>query len=197
MNHFQIRDFVQQMITEAKSKKEEKAKAKKEEPKKAVKKEKKSGNLVEMKKDLADLKEKSAKIDDLIKEWEQVKSAAGSISYSGESDIEIGADAKEAIIEDCDKEIEKLKKEKESIDKEMADLKENTLSEINKIKEMMGLASEKKNKKEMVDEKKMTSAQKAKKEDIVKGMKKSGSFGKSKEEKSKMYATATKLATKK
>jgi hypothetical protein len=49
----------------------------------------------------------------------------------------------------------------------------------------------------MMDKKKMTSAQKAKKEDIVKGMKKSDSFGKSKEEKSKMYATATKLATKK
>jgi hypothetical protein len=48
----------------------------------------------------------------------------------------------------------------------------------------------------MVDEKKMTSAQKNKKEDIVKGMKKSGSFGKSKEEKGKMYATATKLAKK-
>jgi hypothetical protein len=45
--------------------------------------------------------------------------------------------------------------------------------------------------------KKMTAAQKEKKEDIVKGMKKSKSFGKSKDEKSKMYATATKLATKK
>lgn len=44
--------------------------------------------------------------------------------------------------------------------------------------------------------KKMTAAQKGKKEDIVKAMKKSKSFGKSKEEKSKMYATATKLATK-
>jgi hypothetical protein len=43
----------------------------------------------------------------------------------------------------------------------------------------------------------MTTAQKEKKEDIVKGMKKSKSFGKSKDEKSKMYATATKLATKK
>ena len=45
--------------------------------------------------------------------------------------------------------------------------------------------------------KKMTAAQKDKKEDIVKGMKKSKNFGKSKDEKSKMYATATKLATKK
>ena len=45
--------------------------------------------------------------------------------------------------------------------------------------------------------KKMTAAQKEKKEDIVKSMKKSKSFGKSKEEEAKMYATATKLATKK
>jgi len=44
--------------------------------------------------------------------------------------------------------------------------------------------------------KKMTTTQKEKKEDIVKGMKKSKSFGKSKEEKGKMYATATKLAMK-
>ena len=51
---------------------------------------------------------------------------------------------------------------------------------------------------EAVEEaKKMTTAQKDKKEDIVKGMKKSKSFGKSKDEKDKMYATATKLATKK
>jgi len=175
-----------------------------------------------MKQDLANLKEKSAKIDDLIGEWEQMKSSAENISYGGEQDIEIGADAKEAIIEDCNKEIEKLKKEKESIDKEIASLKENTSSEINKIKEMMGLTPKTKGKKKMMDEKnkpiqvtpdnevkadkdlpstteakKMTSAQKDKKEDIVKGMKKSSSFGKSKDEKSKMYATATKLATKK
>jgi len=203
MNNFALRMFVRSIIAEAKDKKtkeEPKKSTKKTEPKKAEKKESKksSGNLVEMKKDLAALKEKSSKIDDLIGEWEQLKSSADNISYGGEQDIEIGADAKEAIIEDCNKEIEKLKKEKESIDKEIADLKENTTNEINKIKEMMGLASEKKEKgqEKMMDEKKMTSAQKDKKEDIVKGMKKSGSFGKSKEEKSKMYATATKLATK-
>jgi len=51
--------------------------------------------------------------------------------------------------------------------------------------------------KELEEAKKMTAAQKDKKEDIVKGMKKSKSFDKSKDEKSKMYATATKLATKK
>lgn len=50
---------------------------------------------------------------------------------------------------------------------------------------------------ELEEAKKMTAAEKDKKEDIVKGMKKSKSFGKSKDEKAKMYATATKLATKK
>ena len=49
---------------------------------------------------------------------------------------------------------------------------------------------------ELEEGKKMTAAQKAKKEDIIKGMKKSKSFGKSKEGKSEMYATATKLAMK-
>lgn len=156
MNNFQIRAFVQHLITEAKAKKAD-DKVKKEEPKKPAKKEpkKSSGNLVEMKKDLAALKEKSSKIDDLIGEWEQMKSSAEGMSYSGGQDIEIGADLRDSIIEDCTKEIEKLKKEKESIDKEMADLKESTASEINKIKEMMGLASpKKKGAKKMMDEKK-------------------------------------------
>jgi len=216
MNQHALRLFVRSIIAEAKDKKakdepkkDTKKIVKKEEPKKAEPKKekvKKSNNLVEMKKELASLKEKSAKIDELISDWEQVKSMAEKISYEG-GDIEIGADAKDDIVEECNKEIEKLKKEKEDIKKDMASLEENTLSEINRIKEMMGLTSEKKDKekRKMVDEKKddleeakkMTSAEKAKKEDIVKGMKKSGSFGKSKEEKSKMYATATKLATKK
>ena len=109
--------------------------------------------LFRSKKDLAALKEKSSKIDDLIKNWEEVKNAASSMSYGGEHDIEIGADKQEAIVSDCDKEIEKLKKEKESIDKEIADLKESTLSEIDRIKEMVGLkVPEKKSKNKIVDE---------------------------------------------
>jgi hypothetical protein len=150
-------------------------------------------------------KDKLAKIDDTIKDWESIKSAASSMSYGGEQDIEIGADKQEEILKDCDATIERLKKEKENIEKEMSSLQESTYSEINKIKEMMGLTSEKVKDDKLVNKektmtseaKKMTSAQKNKKEDIVKGMKKSGSFGKSKEEKGKMYATATKLAKKK
>ena len=158
MNQSALRLFVRSLIMEAKEKKakDEPKKDKKEAPKKAVKKEPKktSGNLVEMKKDLAALKEKSSKIDDLIGEWEQMKSSAENMSYSGEQDVEIGADLRDSIIEDCNKEIEKLKKEKESIDKEIADLKENTTNEINKIKEMMGLTSKDKDKKKIVGEKK-------------------------------------------
>jgi len=60
-----------------------------------------------------------------------------------------------------------------------------------------GILSETEYASKLEEAKKMTAAQKEKKEDIVKGMKKSKSFGKSEEEKAKMYATATKLATKK
>lgn len=156
MNNFALRMFVRSIIAEAKDKKAEKEP--KKEAKKTTKKpeaKKTSGNLVEMKKELADLKEKLSKIDELISDWESIKSSANNMHYGGEQDIEIGADKRDAILEDCDKEIEKLKKEKESIEKEMASLKENTLSEINKIKEMMGLAApKKKDKEKIVDEEK-------------------------------------------
>jgi hypothetical protein len=158
MNHYALRLFVRSIITEAKKadkdpKKAIKKDAKKPEPKKTKKV---SGNLVEMKKELAGLKDKLAKIDDTIKDWESIKSAASSMSYGGEQDIEIGADKQEEILKDCDTTIERLKKEKESIEKEMASLQENTYSEINKIKEMMGLVAPKKKKsaKKMMDEKK-------------------------------------------
>ena len=156
MNHYALRLFVRSLITEAKKedkdpKKTIKKDAKKPEPKKTKKV---NGNLVEMKKELAGLKDKLAKIDDTIKDWESIKSAASSMSYGGEQDIEIGADKQEEILKDCDVTIERLKKEKESIEKEMSSLQENTYSEINKIKEMMGLVAPKKKKsaKKMVDE---------------------------------------------
>jgi hypothetical protein len=160
MNQSAMRLFVRSLILEAKEKKEtDKAKApKKSEPKKDKKPKKVSGNLVEMKKSLAEAKEKLAKIDELIADWEQVKSAADGISYEG-VDIEIGSDEKEKIVADCNKEIEKLKKEKENIKKEADSLEESTLSEINKIKEMMGLKpKEEKGQKNMVDEKKKPKA---------------------------------------
>jgi hypothetical protein len=77
---------------------------------------------------------------------------------------------------------------------------EMNIYEILHMQKLAGIISETEYKskvEELEEAKKMTAAQKDKKEDIVKSMKKSKSFGKSKDEKSKMYATATKLATKK
>ncbi len=77
---------------------------------------------------------------------------------------------------------------------------ETTNSDIYEIlymQKIAGILSETEYKAKVEEAKKMTATQKEKKEDIVKGMKKSKSFGKSKDEKAKMYATATKLATKK
>ena len=69
--------------------------------------------------------------------------------------------------------------------------------EVLHMQKIAGILSETEYKAKVEEAKKMTAAQKEKKEDIVKGMKKSKNFGKSKDEKAKMYATATKLATKK
>lgn len=69
--------------------------------------------------------------------------------------------------------------------------------EVLHMQKRAGIISETEYAAKLEEAKKMTAAQKDKKEDIVKGMKKSKSFGKSKDEKDKMYATATKLATKK
>jgi hypothetical protein len=68
--------------------------------------------------------------------------------------------------------------------------------EVLQMQKLAGILSETEYKAKVEEAKKMTAAQKEKKEDIVKGMKKSKSFGKSKDEKAKMYATATKLAKK-
>jgi hypothetical protein len=68
--------------------------------------------------------------------------------------------------------------------------------EVLQMQKLAGIFSETEYKAKVEEAKKMTAAQKEKKEDIVKGMKKSKSFGKSKDEKAKMYATATKLAKK-
>lgn len=213
MNTFQIQAFVRQIIAEAKTKKDEPKKDIKKPIKKEAKEEKSSGKLVDLKKELKEKQEELEKINSFIKDLSGITT-----SRSNYSDIEIIGDA----IDGLDADIKSLEEEKKKLEDDIASLKEKTSSEINKIKEMMGLASETKGKKKMMDEenkpirvtpdnevkadkdtpmtteaKKMTAAQKSKKEDIVKGMKKSGGFGKSKEEKSKMYATATKLATKK
>jgi hypothetical protein len=83
------------------------------------------------------------------------------------------------------------------IDKAMYDREAEYMNEsFLHMQKLAGILSETEYKAKVEEAKKMTAAQKEKKEDIVKGMKKSKSFGKSKDEKAKMYATATKLAKK-
>jgi hypothetical protein len=198
MNQFALRMFVRSILAEAKDK-EPKKTVKKEAEEKAPKKEPKktSDNLVEMKKELAAKKEALSKVEEYRDNLQAAKFAenvsgkefAERSGFAGE----LNSLSKQGI--DLEKEVENTITK---IKDEITALEEKTITEISRIKEMMGLTSEKKDAKEIVDEKKkMTPAQKDKKEDIVKGMKKSDSFGKSKEEKGKMYATATKLATKK
>ena len=179
MNNSAMRLFVRSIITEAKKDKA---------PKKTIKKEDKApksdGKLIDLKKELAALEQYK---DELQVAKFAEKTASTEVQFA-----DLAHFAKElAALKERGVELE------QEVDDKIAELKEKIADAKNKIKEMMGLTPEKKDKKKMVDEKKMTSAQKDKKEDIVKGMKKSDSFGKSKEEKSKMYATATKLATKK
>ena len=174
MNQFALRMFVRSLINEAKDK---------EPKKKEAGLPKNSGKLVDLKKELAALKQYK---DELM--------AAKFAEKTAETEVEFADLAKFA------KELDALKakgvKLEQDIDARIEELETKVSDAKNKIKEMMGLVPEAGQEK-MMDEKKMTSTQKNKKEDIVKGMKKSDSFGKSKDEKSKMYATATKLATKK
>jgi hypothetical protein len=177
MNNFALRLFVRSLINEAKETKD------KEPKKKEAGLPKSSGKLIDLKKELAALKTMK---DELM--------AAKFAEKTASTEVEFANLAKFA------KELDKIKAGgvalEASIDEQIKVLEDKISAEKNKIKEMMGLVPEAGQEK-MMDEKKMTSAQKNKKEDIVKGMKKSGSFGKSKEDKSEMYATANKLATKK
>jgi len=108
-------------------------------------------------------------------------------------EVSIDDEAGPKLEELTPEESEELRKKAEAYDKEY-----NITNEMLLMQKRAGIISETEYRIKVEEaKKKMTAAQKEKKEDIVKGMKKSKSFGKSKEEKSKMYATATKLATKK
>jgi len=95
-----------------------------------------------------------------------------------------------------EEDFEEEPKKPEETDKEQTD-EDMNIYEVLHMQKLAGILSETEYKAKVEEAKKMTAAQKEKKEDIVKGMKKSKNFGKSKDEKAKMYATATKLATKK
>ena len=139
MNNTQIRAFVRQLIAEAKDAK----KTKKEEPKKTMKKEEKApksdGKLVDLKKELAALKQ--------MKDELQVAKFA---EKTAETEVEFANLKKFAT------ELDKIKaggvKLEQSIDEKIKELETKISDEKNKIKEMMGLTSKEKGKDKMMDE---------------------------------------------
>lgn len=159
MNQFALRMFVRGILAEAKEENKDK------EPKKTIKKEadnkapKSSGKLVDLKKELAALKQYK---DELM--------AAKFAEKTTSTEVEFSDLAKFA------KELDALKAKgvalEKQVDDKIAELETRISDEKTKIKEMMGLVPEGGQKKMVDEKKKMTSASKNKKEDIVKDMKK-------------------------
>ena len=135
MNQFALRMFVRSILAEAKDKKKE--------PKKTIKKEEKapksSGKLVDLKKELA-----------ALKQYKDELAAAKFAEKAASTEVEF-ADLKKFATE-----LDKIKaggvKLEQSIDEKIKELETKISDEKNKIKEMMGLTSEKKGKEEIVDE---------------------------------------------
>ena len=190
MNDFQIRAFVRQLIAEAKAKKAEKKddkkpakKADKKDDKKEPKTVKSSGKLMDLKKEVAYLKEMSAQIQ-----------ATGLTEAEEVTEVEF------SNLQKFVNELAKVKSDsaalKAKLDEEIMATEMKIKAEKDKIKEMIGLVSET----EELGEAKMTKGEKKEKEKIVKGMKKNKAefkkdYGKDAEK--VMYATATKMAQKK
>jgi hypothetical protein len=190
MNDFQIRAFVRQLIAEAKAKKAEKKddkkpakKADKKDDKKEPKTVKSSGKLMDLKKEVAYLKEMSAQIQ-----------ATGLTEAEEVTEVEF------SNLQKFVSELSKVKAAsadlKKKLDEEIMATEMKIKAEKDKIKEMIGLVSEAGE----LDEAKLTKGEKKEKEKIVKGMKKNKAefkkdYGKDAEK--VMYATATKMAQKK
>ena len=190
MNDFQIRAFVRQLIAEAKAKKAEKKddkkpakKAEKKDDKKEPKTVKSSGKLMDLKKEVAYLKEMSAQIQ-----------ATGLTEAEEVTEVEF------SNLQKFVSELSKVKAAsadlKKKLDEEIMATEMKIKAEKDKIKEMIGLVSEAGE----LDEAKLTKGEKKEKEKIVKGMKKNKAefkkdYGKDAEK--VMYATATKMAQKK
>ena len=153
MNQFALRMFVRSILAEAKENKETEPK------KKEASLPKSSGKLVDLKKELAALKQYK---DELM--------AAKFAEKTASTEVEFADLAKFA------KELDALKAKgvalEKQVDDKIAELETRISDEKNKIKEMMGLVPEGGQKKMVDEKKKMTSAPKNKKEDIVKDMKK-------------------------
>jgi len=162
MNDFQIRAFVRQLIAEAKAKKAEKKddkkpvkKADKKDDKKEPKTVKSSGKLMDLKKEVAYLKEISAQIQ-----------ATGLTEAEEVTEVEFSNLQK--FVNELAKVKEASGKLKASLEEEITATEAKIRAEKDKIKEMIGLVSEP----TAVDEAKMTKGEKKEKEKIVKGMKK-------------------------
>ena len=144
MNNFQIRAFVRQILAEAKAKKEKKAEPKKKEDKLP----KSSGKLMDLKKEIAYLREMSEQLQATgLTEGEQV------------TEVEF------ANLQKFVNELAKVKQAgaalKTKLDEEITSIEEKIKSEKDKIKEMIGLVSE--NPSTVVDETKEEELDEAKK----------------------------------
>lgn len=154
MNDTQLRSFVRQLIAEAKAKKAEKKAEKKDDKKPAKKAEKKddkkepklpksSGKLMDLKKEVAYLKEMSAQLQATgITEGEQVTEVEFANLQKFVSELAKVREAGAAL--------------KTKLDEEIAATEAKIKDEKNKIKEMIGLISEEPaedKKKAKVDEK--------------------------------------------
>ena len=139
MNNFALRMFVRSIINEAKETKEKK------EPKKSIKKDKapkSDGKLVDLKKELA-----------ALEQYKDELQAAKFAEKTASTEVEF------ANLAHFAKELSALKERgialEQEVDEKIAELKTKISDEKNKIKEMMGLTSSKKDKKKIVGEKKV------------------------------------------
>jgi hypothetical protein len=143
MNNFALRMFVRSIINEAKETKEKKDK---KEPKKSIKKEDKApksdGKLIDLKKELA-----------ALEQYKDELQAAKFAEKTASTEVEF------ANLAHFAKELDAIKERgvalEQEVDEKISELKAKISDEKNKIKEMMGLTSSKKDKKKIVGEKKV------------------------------------------
>ena len=137
MNDTQIRAFVRQLIAEAKAKKAEKKddkkpakKAEKKDDKKEPKLPKSSGKLMDLKKEVAYLKEMSAQLQ------------ATGITEGDEQVTEVEFANLQKFVNELSKVKAAGAELKKKLDEEITSIEEKIKDEKNKIKEMIGLVSE-------------------------------------------------------
>lgn len=137
MNDTQLRSFVRQLIAEAKAKKAEKKddkkpakKAEKKDDKKEPKLPKSSGKLMDLKKEVAYLKEMSAQLQ------------ATGITEGDEQVTEVEFSNLQKFVNELSKVKAAGAELKKKLDEEITSIEEKIKDEKNKIKEMIGLISE-------------------------------------------------------